>query len=185
MRKLLNKPWFVALLAIAALAAVWTSLAPYFGSPPAAPVVAEEPTDSSQNPAPAATSEDNSTPATASPIRQIAPAKVSRDPFAVAVSAQPKPDNTATEAAPAEPDIVETVRLGALWTQNGQTLVYLNDHVYRAGDSIGRMRIDSATVQGIWLSHPQGKDFLEVGKQFVLRIPSKTPSAKSSSQPTP
>lgn len=190
MKKLLNKPWFVALLAIAAIGAVWHTLAPYFSTPkPAAPIVAD-PAPSTGAPAgveePTASSvtDENGIPLIADLLKQVLPTKVARDPFAISVTTPSSQIQQQGESAPAEPDIVETVRLNALWTQNGGTLAFVNNEVHRAGDVIGRLKIESMGPRGIWLSHAKGQVFLEVGKSFALRTPARL-AAKSPSQPTP
>lgn len=181
MRKLLNKPWFVAVLALAAIGAVWYSLAPYIGSPAPAPAPIAEP---EPEPQAEAAAEPESPSAAIDALKQILQTKVARDPFAVASTAPSAQAAAAVEAAPPEPDIEETVRLGALWTQHGATLIFMNDRVHQVGDTIGRITLSKADATGVWLTHPHGETFLEVGKSFVLRIPARL-AAKSASQSMP
>lgn len=177
MRKLLNKPWFVALLAIAAIAAVWSSLAPAVKTPRPATNVPAEPEPASAATEPTTNSEAQSAPSPDT-LKQLPPAKPTRDPFAVSKPAQSaKP---ADERVSDEPDLIDTVHLTALWTQDGATLIYLNDHIQHVGDTIGRLTIDSATPQGIWLSHAKGKTFLETGKTFTLKTPARQAVKKNS-----
>lgn len=184
MRKLLNKPWFVALLGVIALGAVWHTLAPFFSHP--RPIA--EPLATATTPVPeeeavaAAPAEETKVPAVAELLRQVPPGKVARDPFAPTATTN-STQNTSL-ATPAEPDVVETVHLSALWNQQGVALAVLNDEVRRAGDTIGRVKIDSIGPRGVWLSHPKGQSFLEVGKNFVLRTPGRL-AAKSPSLSTP
>ncbi len=104
MRKLLNKPWFVALLAIGALAAVaWQVMPRRFHSDVAAAPAAEAPADDG-------TSDSTVSGPTNSPerifvaLKEIASMRPVRDPFAG------RSRVTAAQAVEkAEPDIVESV----------------------------------------------------------------------------
>ncbi|MEZ5276757.1 MAG: hypothetical protein R3F07_10295 [Opitutaceae bacterium] len=58
------------------------------------------------------------------------------------------------------------VHLFAIWQQNGQTLVLVNNRIQQAGDVIGDLTIESTTLDGIWLSHPDGRDFISLGSSF-------------------
>jgi hypothetical protein len=182
MRKLLNKPWFVALLALAAVGFVVYSLMPYFSSPSQAAALPPEPAA----PEPEATTPADETPVLADIAKLIPQAKVNRDPFVVKKTgaADSAAGQAETAQASAEPDIIETFRLSALWTQNGKTLIYLNDQVHSVGDAIGRIKIESASAKGVWLSHSRGNEFVEVGKSFVLRTPVRA-QTKLPSQTTP
>ena len=91
-----------------------------------------------------------------------------RDPFAMGV----KDDPAAVEKAP-EPDVVDTVHLSAIWTQGGRTLVVINDRICQDGDKIGRLRIESATRDGVWLSHWKGRNFVSIGGDFSLTTPAQ------------
>jgi len=165
MRKLLNKPWFVILLAVAAIAAMWSSLAP--AKKPArvassAPIVADAQAQTSTEPI-----ADEALPQAAIDLlKQLPHPKTSRDPFAITQVAQPTQD---VETTPTEPDSTDAVHLSALWTQNGATLALINNRICKVGDSIGRLTIESATAQGVWLTHAKGRAFLETGKSFVLK----------------
>jgi len=161
MRKLLNKPWFVALLAIAAIAAVWTSVAP--ATRPARIAASAEPLATTE---PAA--EENTALPSHEAMQPLPVTKASRDPFAVSQVAQP---TQSVEVKPEEPDLVDTVRLSCLWTQNGATLMLINDRIHNTGDTIGHLTIESASPQGVWLAHTKGRAFLEIGKTFVLKTP--------------
>lgn len=179
MRKLLNKPWFVILLALGAVGAAWYSLAPYFTSPQPPPPPPPEPAAvATEN---TVSSEDSS--ALPEPAKAIPQTKVSRDPFVVKKASSEQAAPTA-DTTPDEPDVLETFRVSALWTQHGSTLVYINGQVHQVGDNLGRVMIESATPQGVWLSNSQGREFVQVGKQLVLRTPGRS-KTKSPSQTTP
>ncbi len=90
-----------------------------------------------------------------------------RDPFAVQVK---EVAETAAEKA-VIPDAVESVHLSAVWTQDGKTLVLINDKICENGDEIGRIKIDAVTREGVWLSHWKGRDFVRVGGSFTLNTP--------------
>jgi len=90
-----------------------------------------------------------------------------RDPFA--------PRAREDEANPTEtsvaPDVVDSVHLSALWTQGGATYTLINDRICQVGDKIGRLQIESATQDGVWISHWKGRDFISLGGDFTLRTP--------------
>lgn len=88
-----------------------------------------------------------------------------RDPFAIRIKEDP-----AIEKVPA-PDAVDSVHLSAVWTQDGKTLVVINDRICQNGDEIGRIKIDAVTHDGVWLSHWKGRDFVRVGGNFTLNTP--------------
>lgn len=169
MKKLLNKPWFVAVLALAALAFVGNAVfqgtrKPAYGS--GAPVSAEA--------AAAAEGEAATEGETARlPVRDalkalVIPKTALRDPFAPRAREETV---TASAEKPAAPDLVDTVHLSALWTQSGATYTLINDRICHAGDKIGRMKIESATQEGVWVSHWKGRDFISLGSDFTLKTP--------------
>lgn len=181
MRKLLNNPWFVALLALAALGAVWYSIAPYLGSPAGA---GGPPPPGDAAPVQADDSSGDSVPSVAEALREAGPSKAGRNPFAVKAAEKSAQAAAPATAEPAVPDVVETVHLSALWTQNGATLAFINDAIRRVGDRVGTMKIASASSRGVWLSHAKGRTFLEVGNTFVLKTPGR-PASKSPSPSSP
>jgi hypothetical protein len=148
----LNNRWFVAGLSLLAVAmaarallapGLETRLAP--GRAHAAP-----------SPAPAAAL----APAPAEPAALAGAAEVSgRDPFA----ARPR--------LSLAPPVVDTAHLSALWTENGETLALVNGRILRPGDAVGRMKVESATQDGVWVAHAQGRDFIALGGTFVLTSP--------------
>jgi hypothetical protein len=162
MRKLLNKPWFAALLAVAAVALVVTQFLPNghkfrigaLGS-------AGDTTDGT-----ASTDGEPHVSAWAMVQKIQVPVNL-RDPFATKTKAV-----EIVEKAP-EPDVVDTVHLSALWMQDGHTLALINDHICETGDQIGRLKVESATQDGIWLSHWKGRDFVKLGGDFTLNTPAK------------
>jgi len=169
MRKLLNNPWFVTAMALLAVVLAWTSLRPTNSrSPGQTAAISTEPIDTAVGeplPGGPATS---ATPAEV--LKQLLIAKTPRDPFAS------RNTQTATSAEPVEqlPDLLDTVRLTGVWTQNGATLLLINDRIAQIGETIGRLKIESASQDGVWLTHWKGRDFLEVGKSFVLKTPART-----------
>lgn len=174
MRKLLNNRWFVSLLGVAALAFVWLSVANksavhYTG----APQPAEEPLPAAE-------------PETGEPrlsehdaLKQLARVSVPRDPFASRPLAETS-SSASTDRKPEQPDIVETVLLSAVWTQNGATLALVNGQIRAVGDMIGRIKIESASPEGVWLSHWQGRNFIAPGESFTLKTPARLAGNPSS-----
>jgi len=168
MRKWLNNPWFVTAMSVLAIGLAWSSLRPTnSGRRPAAVSYADPVATAEEQPQP-----DGAT-ANVSPdeaLKQLVAPKTSRDPFAA---------RTVQTAAVVEtieqPDSVDTAHLSAVWNQSGSTLLLVNDRMSKVGDTFGRLTIESATQNGIWLSHWKGRDFLAVGKNFVLRTPANQP----------
>lgn len=169
MRKLLNQPWFVGLLAAAAVAfvahSVWKLRAPNSGGEVSS---AEESTD---------TSGDESRAAAGTPLpiqaalKEISIPASLRDPFA----ARTKPN--ASYEKPAEPDLVDSISISAVWIQGTTTFILLNNRVHHVGDQIGRITIESATREGIWLRHWKGRDFVAIGSTFTLLTPVREATA--------
>jgi hypothetical protein len=174
MRKLLNNRWFVAALALAAIALIWSSLAPEgkTGRVAVAPAPSASVAEAAAEP-----SADEAIPLSAqTALKQLIIAKSSRDPFALRTSAEPVNIHQEKE----EPDLLDSAHLTGVWTQNGTTLVLINDHIRNIGDSIGRLTIESASQEGIWLTHWKGRTFLALGKSYVLRTPARQPMNISS-----
>ncbi len=94
-----------------------------------------------------------------------------KDPFAIRIKVDPAAEKVEI------PDAVESVHLSAVWSQEGKTLVLINDRIFQKGDEIGRIKIESASEEGVWLSHWKGRDFLRVGDNFILNTPGVRPRA--------
>ncbi|MBK9991198.1 MAG: hypothetical protein IPP19_10810 [Verrucomicrobia bacterium] len=167
MRKLLNNPWFVTAMALLAVALMWSSLRTSDGnsSISAAGDPAETAVDpnTSEQPLP---SGEMPTASSQDALKKLIIPKQSRDPFA-SRNVQP----AATVETVEQPDLLDSVHLTGIWSQNGATLLLLNNRVTQVGDTIGRITIESADPDGVWLTHWKGRDFLTVGKIFVLRTP--------------
>ena len=163
MRKLLNNPAFVAVLAVVALAFVgWSFLAK---SEPSAsfapePVVAE---DVSAGEAEAGVDTVGLSPAEA--LRLLVLPSVVRDPFSLPAAKEDPATAPADEAAAA---IVERVRLSAVWVQGTAVYLLLNGKVCAPGDRVGRFAIESAEIGGAWLTFPGGRSFLSVGRELAV-----------------
>ena len=99
------------------------------------------------------------------------PATGLRDPFAQRVRTEL---SAVAQEKAAAPDLVDTVHLSALWTQGGTTFSLINDRICSAGDEIGRLKIESATQEGVWVTHWKGRDFIALGGDFTLKTPSGT-----------
>ena len=168
MRKWLNNPWFVTAMSVLAVGLAWSSLRPPASNRhPAAASYAEPIAPASEQTQP------DSVTASASPdevLKQLVAPKTSRDPFAA------RAVQTAAVVETVElPDSVDTAHLSAVWSQNGATLLLVNDRMSKVGDTFGRLMIESATQNGIWLTHWKGRDFIAVGKTFVLKTPANQP----------
>lgn len=169
MKKLLNKPWFVAVLALSALAFVGNAIyegtkKPDYGS--GASVAAE-----SSGPAEGEVAAEGEV--VRLPLRDalralVIPKSALRDPFAQ----RPREEVAIASAEkPGVPDLVDSVHLSALWTQSGATYTLINDRICQVGDKVGRMKIESATQEGVWVSHWRGRDFISLGGDFILKTP--------------
>lgn len=172
MRKLLNNRWFVTAMALLAVALMWSSLRTSDGSSmtttAAGPAETTVDPNTVEQPLP---SGEISTDSNLDALKQLIIPKPSRDPFA-SRTVQP----VATVETVEQPDLLDTVHLTGIWSQNGATLLLLNDRVTQVGDTIGRLTIESANQDGVWLTHWKGRDFLTVGKIFVLRTPARRAS---------
>jgi hypothetical protein len=172
MKKILNNPWVVGVLALAALAFVAHSLIPAVGG--SATGVVE---DVGANQLVDAESADPAAGAGSvlEAIKELSSSPATRDPFSprAKIAAQ-----AAVEKTPL-PDVVETVRLTALWTQDGATYALLNNRVCSAGEKLGRITLETATQDGVWVSHWKGRDFIALGTAFTLTTPALKAAALS------
>ena len=146
MRNLLNKPWFVGLLCLASCALVGRSL--LAGRTEAASTAA-------------ALAEAD--PAAAAPV---APPSVEAALQEIPALPQ-EPDPFAGEAKPAAGP-VETLRLSAVWTQDGSTLALVNGRIVPAGEAVGSARVDAASDDGIWIVRGRLREFLALGQAVSL-----------------
>lgn len=177
MRKLLNKPWFVAMLALAAVVFVAKSLhdqrrahawASSAGEPfeSTAEDFAEDTVD--VEPASSATLVDA--------LKSLSLADRLPNPFE---PRRPRAEDNG-ETQERLPDFTESVRLTALWQQEEERLAHVNGRIVRAGETLGRITLESFEREGIWLTHWKGRDFLRLGQEFTLI----TPAAKAANLET-
>ena len=166
MKKLLNKPWFVATLALIALSLVGRSVLPRLQL-----TASSAPAPSSAENEPAAA--PDAPPSIEAALQSLAVPAALRDPFA------PRARPQAASAEPVAPDSVDTVLLSALWTQDGETLALINGRILQPGDEIGRLKIESASQEGVWVAHWKGRDFISLGGTFTLN----TPASHSTDRP--
>lgn len=171
MRKLLNNPWIVTALALVAVACVGISLLP---SRTAAGRGMPESRETVTPAEPAANSAANEPgqPTVAEAMKLLAVTTMPSDPFAS--RAKPVVESAVAEVVP---ESVDTVRLSAIWTQDGATLILINGQIHQAGDEISRIKIESATQEGVWVAHWKGRDFLTLGSDFTLVTPGQRASA--------
>jgi hypothetical protein len=167
MRKLLNKPWFVAVLALAAVFAVGRELLPSGGAANDDGVSWLSDDGAGTEPAAADVSGDAIDVRVA--LQELGAITVGRDPFAP--RAKTSSHLASARDATPSPDLIDTVKLTALWMQAGETYALLNARICRAGDILGRLTLESATPDGVWLTHWKGRDFLKLGQVFTLATP--------------
>ncbi|MEO6001809.1 MAG: hypothetical protein ABIZ04_04375 [Opitutus sp.] len=173
MRKLLNNPKIVAALALVAAACVGVSLMPK-GTQSSGQTA--EPTALASEAAAEPITAELSTIAVETAAKETPVAVALVDPFGPRTSTSNEP---AAELPPL-PDSVDTVRLSAIWTQRDQTFVLINGEVHQAGDEISRIKIESATQDGVWVAHWKGRDFLTLGTDFTLVTPGRRPHVEAS-----
>ena len=176
MKKLLNKPWFVAVMAVIAIAFVANAVMDRGKSPRYAAAYDESYEDSGYYDEYETTSDHpESGSSDISSIRQALEAVVTTskdlpsDPF----------DNDSAEiiamTESSEPQSEEmAIHLSAIWVQGDQTLVLINNHIHTAGDRVGDLTIDATTFDGVWVTHPNGRDFVSIGKTFTWIIPAQS-----------
>ncbi len=173
MKKLLNNPWFVGVLALVAVAFVAHSLIPADGGSDAA--VVEEAFSDDSSSADSALANRGAVDVREA-LKELSAGAV-RDPFSARAKTAP---TTLAQADKAPlPDLVETIRLTALWTQNGETHALINDRICRVGDTLGRLTLEKATHDGVWVTHWKGRDFLSIGASFTLTTPALKAAALS------
>ena len=173
MKKLLNKPWFVAVLALGAIAFVGNTV--WQGVKGSSGGAASGMAASAAVPEPEATAGEVAARLPVADALQalVIPKAASRDPFAHHAHAEAA---AVAEAKPKAPDAVDTLHLSALWTQGGETFTLINDRICQAGDEIGRLKIESATQEGVWITHWKGRDFISLGGDFTLKTPATVSS---------
>ncbi len=158
MKKLLNKPWFSGLLALAAFLFVAQSL-----RPTAARSLPSATTDSSVSTDVAPTSPQRDIPQI---LSTLSIASNLRDPFAPrGVFSAPVADKT---VAPAQVENSETFLLTAIWRQNNTSLALINGVIQAPGAQIGSILVESIQPGGIWVTHPKGRDFIMLGAPFTF-----------------
>ena len=166
MRKLLNKPWFVAALALIACAVVWNTVR----SRPAASIALareEAPTPSVETPEIVASAPVNAA-SMDEVLKGLNVGLIPHDPFA----ARSRETASTMLVEPSVPDFVDTVKLSAIWMQEGRAYVLINGQIHQVGDEISRLKIESVSQDGVWLAHWKGRDFVALGADFTLVTPS-------------
>jgi hypothetical protein len=171
MRKLLNNPAFVTVLALVALGFVgWSVLS---GTKPPVPVVPDEGI-------PVADTTVVETLAEAVPEPGEGPARLSvaealkalvipatlRDPFAL--PARPVQIRQDQSGGPVV-EVVERLRLSAIWVQGPAVYLLLNGQICQPGEDVDRFTVETASVEGAWIRHAGDRSFLPVGQELVVR----------------
>jgi hypothetical protein len=173
MRKLLNSPWFVAALVLAALISVgWSYLLKPHDAVQAQPGAEVAAGDLSAN------GDDGAPPprqSVAEALRALVIPPGGRDPFAVIARAEaPGQNETGT---PAVVEVVEHIRLSASWVQSGAVLLLFDGRVCQPGDTLSHCTIETADIDGAWVRHPSGLTHLSVGQELAVKTIVPAPSA--------
>jgi hypothetical protein len=184
MKKLLNNPIFVSVLALAAIALVGGSLLEKKKSQKPRPTAAVADPDNSSGDWAEPADEDYEPDGDVREPRSISEARAARvipesvrDPIA-AVKVEDRETVATIVETPRGPDQAESVRLTAIWEQGSLLLLVINNRIHEVGDRFGRLTIVSADLEGVWLKHWKGRDFLPFGGEFTLVTPA-APSANS------
>ncbi|MBK8477546.1 MAG: hypothetical protein IPL39_14970 [Opitutaceae bacterium] len=164
MRKLLNNPWFVAVLALVALGGVaWPVLFPETSYP--APVAHGEPAVVDESaPETSAEGEAPSRLSVAAALKALVIPSTVRDPFAL----PPKPVVLRPVAVGTAVEVVERLRLSAVWVQGAAVYLLLNGRICQPGDAVERFTVETAAVEGAWIRHAGARSFLPVGQEWVV-----------------
>jgi hypothetical protein len=173
MRRFLNSPWMVTLLCAVATFFVAQSFFDWKGPArhapgPARTTVIDEPADEDEVLIKAAGSITEALAQLAIPVHTPDPFRSARGVSAVGV------DPTIA------PEQVETLRLTAIWEQGPSLFLLVNNRVREVGERVGQIVLESATMDGVWLSHRQGRDFLPFGGVFSLVTPARDTGADNS-----
>lgn len=176
MRKLLNQPWFAAVLAAVALAFVGytvlanrTATVSYAAPEADTGIVAEDGT---------VIANPTGSQAIFAAFKDLSVSGPPRNPFLARI----KPAATgANLERPQQPDESESVNVGAVWIQAGSSFALVNGRIVRAGERVGRVEIESVNRDGIWLTHWKGRDFVPVGGGFTLTTPARQAAALAGS----
>jgi hypothetical protein len=99
-------------------------------------------------------------------IKALAIPTAARDPFAIPA----KPEN---EASPSDEtaavEVIERVRLSAIWVQGPSVYVLLNGRICIPGDKMERFTVEAAEIAGAWIGFPGGHHFLSVGQELAVK----------------
>ena len=173
MRKLLNSPWFVTSLVLAALIFLGRS----YLSKPSDAVQAQPDAEVAAGDL-SANGDDGAPPpprSVAEALRALVIPPGGHDPFAVIARAEaPGPNETGN---PAVVEVVEHLRLSASWVQNGAVLLLFDGQVCQPGDTLSQCTIEPADIDGAWVRHPGGRTHLSVGQELAVKTIVPAPSA--------
>lgn len=172
MRKLLNKPWFVAIMAVAAIAFVANAVMNQSRKPQYTAY------DGTYDDSEYADDYDESGDTSLNKNSDISSI---REALAVLVAGReesppdPFDDEKAKLIAMGDsnepPQEQMAILLSAIWSQGSQTLALVNGQIVTTGDSVGDLTIESTTIDGIWVTHPNGRDFVPIGQEFTWIVP--------------
>jgi hypothetical protein len=173
MKKALNNPWVAGGLVLLAIVTITGTLRDGAGGASRPALRGVDPVLSDLH-----ESEEDE----AGKVHDLTPAAVRRLVLALEVPSE-LPDPFASRrarAAVAEEtrEYVETdrFRLAAVWNQGGGIYLLVNDRVVRPGDRFGRVVVESADLDGAWLTHANGRDFVALGGEFTLVTRSNLPA---------
>lgn len=192
MKKLLNKPWFVAVLAVGAVIFCTWSIRDQMGAgrpkgrrpapPPVAAASAGNETLANEGEVEVASPDGAAIPIAETLEAMVYPENIP-DPFlpreTTIVAGEPESGGEVVEK---RPDQLETIALTAVWSQGAAQLALVNDRIMQRGELIGRMTIDEVSVDGIWVTHWKGRDYVPFGGSFTLATPATGATSPSLAQ---
>lgn len=165
MRKLLNSPWFVTVLALAAAVAVAVKVWPQRST--FASVRPEAATAPEAAPAPEEGERGPVRQSVAKALKALVIPPGVRDPFALPVRTEAA-DHEKSAGGPT-PEVIERIRLSAIWVQGTAVLLLFDGRVCAPGDTIGRCTIESADIDGAWIRHYEERTYLHVGQELAVK----------------
>lgn len=172
MRRLLNKPWFAAALAVGAVSICVHSLLDAGRRPARVAEALAQLSEVASDEDEAdgfgfRDAEDNSLKAVLAAV--IVPERPF-DPFGPReeTSAAATEFETGSETAPLP---AETIRLAAIWMQESMKLALINGRICEAGTMIGSLKLETVDVDGVWISNRDGRAFLPLGATASYALP--------------
>jgi len=158
MRRLLNKPWLVTTLALAAVALIGAQTFDLTSARPTAPA------EATVEPEPVLDAGEQANHAALLALfSTYSPGDHLRDPFTL-----PRKPLRGPVPAEAAPPPMEAFRLSAVWVQGTSVLAVLNNRICSPGEHVGQLMLESVIPTGAWVVHAHGREFVPVGQEILI-----------------